>query len=368
MPCASRSPKRAWTPGPARSATTSCAATAGAKRLCPRSLWRVLKRRGFVAPQPQKRPRCSFIRSAAELPNERWQADTTHWALADGTDVEVLNFIDDHSRLCVASRAFLTTKAGDVVATFQAASKDLGTPASLLSDNGAIFTGESRGGRCAIETMRDALGVAYRHLRPYHPQTCGKVERFHQTLKRWLAKQKRPADLAQLQALLDRFREYYNNLRPHRAIGRRTPAEAYSARAKAFPKPPSRPLGTTALRQDRTDKAGKVTLRYQGRLRHIGVGRAYAGTKVQLDEPIASGWWERQTATGILASPASALRERVRRAEGRHRRARDRRAGGCRRGQRPHRRRAAPRPGMGRAAVGGPASARLPEGRAQVRF
>ena len=246
------------------------------------SIWRVLKRRGFIVPEPHKRPKGSYARFCAELPNECWQADTTHWAVADGTDVEVLNIIDDHSRLLVASQAFVTTKAADVVSTFEAAASELGLPASLLTDNGAIFTAESRGGRCAMETLLLALGVTYKHGRPYHPQTQGKVERFHQTLKRWLAKQGEPADLAALQALLDRFRAYYNQVRPHRAIGRRTPAEAFAAREKAGPNRPVLPAGHYRLRRDRLDSAGKVSLRYQSRLRHIGVGRAYAGTRVLL--------------------------------------------------------------------------------------
>ena len=98
------------------------------------TIWRVLHRRGFVVPQPQKRPRSSWRRFCAELPNECWQADTTHWALADGTDVEVLNVVDDHSRLLVASRAFVTTKAADVVETFHQAAASWGFPASMLTD------------------------------------------------------------------------------------------------------------------------------------------------------------------------------------------------------------------------------------------
>jgi transposase InsO family protein len=94
----------------------------------------------------------------AELSNECWQADTTHWSLSDGTDVEVLNIIDDRSRLLVASRASLTTKPADVVATFEAGGTEVGLPASLLTDNVAIFMAESRGGRCAIETLLLALG------------------------------------------------------------------------------------------------------------------------------------------------------------------------------------------------------------------
>ncbi|MGD0810255.1 MAG: integrase core domain-containing protein [Acidimicrobiales bacterium] len=242
----------------------------------------MLKRRGFITPQPQKRPRCSFVRFAAELPNEWWQADTAHWALADGTDVEVLNVIDDHSRFLVASVAFSSTRATDVAATFSAAGAALGWPASVLTDNGAIFTAQSRGGRGAVEGLLGSLGVVFKHGRPYHPQTQGKIERFHQTLKRWLAKQRRPDGLAALQFLLDRFRAYYNDVRPHRALNRRTPAQAYAARAKAFPKGPVLPAGHYRQRWDRVGTAGKVTLRYQGRLHHIGVGRAYAGAKVMM--------------------------------------------------------------------------------------
>jgi transposase InsO family protein len=247
------------------------------------TIWRILSRRGFVIPQPHKRPRSSWRRFQAELPNECWQADTTHWALADGTDVEILNVLDDHSRVLVASQAFLTTKAADVVATFYQGVERYGLPASMLTDNGAVFTAESRHGTCAIELELIGLGIAYKHSRPYHPQTCGKVERFHQTLKRWLAKQPPAATLAALQAQLDQFRTYYNTLRPHRALNRRTPAEAFAARTKATPKlAPLAIEGHHRVRRDRVDKAGRVTLRYRSRLLHIGIGRAHIGTRVLL--------------------------------------------------------------------------------------
>lgn len=247
------------------------------------TIWRVLCRRGFVTPQPHKRPKSSWRRFQAELPNECWQADTTHWGLADGRDVEILNVIDDHSRLLVASRAFGNAKAADVVETFHDAAAELGFPASMLTDNGAIFTAKSRNGACAIELELIALGVEYKHSRPYHPQTCGKVERFHQTLKKWLARQPRARTLAQLQDQLDRFRAYYNTVRPHRAIARRTPAEAFSARTKAKPRRVGIALPADfRVRRDRIDRTGKVTLRYRSRLLHLGVGRRYAGTRVLL--------------------------------------------------------------------------------------
>ncbi len=153
------------------------------------TIWRILRREGLVVPQPQKRPRCSLIRFEAELPNEMWQADITHWRLADEGHAEILNMIDDHSRLFLASRAFPTTKAADVVDVFHFAIDLHGAPASLLCDNGAVFTATPRGGKVLLQLEMERLGVIAKNSRPYHPQTCGKVERLHQTLKRYLERQ-----------------------------------------------------------------------------------------------------------------------------------------------------------------------------------
>jgi transposase InsO family protein len=246
------------------------------------TIWRILSRRGFVTPQPHKRPRSSFIRFEADLPNQRWQGDITHWALGTGADAEVCNWIDDHSRLLVGSSARGVYKAADVVATFHEAAGRHGYPASLLTDNGAVFTAGPRGGgRCAIEVECDALGIDLRHSRPYHPQTCGKVERFHQTLKRWLRRQPPVGTVEELQAQLDWFRDYYNTCRPHRALGRRTPSAAFAARPMDRPSRPGLVVPAHCrVRRDRVDANGKVTLRYHSRLHHIGLGRRHAGVRV----------------------------------------------------------------------------------------
>jgi transposase InsO family protein len=245
------------------------------------TIWRILSRRGFVTPQPQKRPRSSFVRFEAEMPNERWQADITHWKLAGGAEVEILNVIDDHSRFLVASDARAITKAADVVASFHRAAAAHGFPASMLTDNGAVFTAAPRKGRCAIELETAALGIRYVHSSPYHPQTCGKVERFHQTLKRWLAKQPRARTTQELQAELDRFAAYYNGTRPHRALQRRTPAEAFGARPKATPALPGLQIPSHyRVRKDRIDSCGKLTIRHNSRLHHVGLGRRFKGTRV----------------------------------------------------------------------------------------
>ena len=244
------------------------------------TIWRVLKARGFVTPQPHKRPKSSLLRFAAELPNECWQADVTHVAGADGAVFEVLNVIDDHSRLCVATRAFRITRSPDVVRTLHRAAVQWGYPATFLSDNGSIFTASKRGGVSDLEAELLALGIASKHGRPYHPQTQGKVERFHQTLKKYLAKQDPVAAPKQLQRQLESFATYYNEVRPHRAIGRRTPAVAFAARDRATPTGPIIDTTGFRVRRDKVDTSGTVTLRHRSRLHHIGVGRAYAGWRV----------------------------------------------------------------------------------------
>jgi transposase InsO family protein len=245
------------------------------------TIWRILSRQGLIVPEPHKRPRSSFKRFEAELPNEMWQADATHWLLADGSEVEILNLIDDHSRLVLASVSFSTIKAADVVQTFHEAAEAYGFPATWLSDNAAVFSGESRRGKVIIETELERLGIRCIHSTPYHPQTCGKVERFHQTLKRYLTKQAVPQSLTHLQLQLDVFRDYYNQQRPHRALGGSSPLAAFNSRLKAKPDP-SQPPTHFRVRKDKVDRFGRVTLRYLGRLRHIGLGLAYKNRPVRL--------------------------------------------------------------------------------------
>jgi transposase InsO family protein len=234
------------------------------------TIWRLLRANGLVVPQPQKRPRSSWIRFQAELPNEMWQADATHWQLADGSNVEILNLIDDHSRFCLASVAFRTVKAADVLETFSVAAETYGYPAKFLSDNAAVFSGSPRKGRVVLESELDRLGIVSSHSSPYHPQTCGKVERFHQTLKRFLRHQAAAQSLAYLQLQLDAFRNRYNQDRPHDATGGQTPLQAFEARLKAHPTLPAAAV-QYRVRRDRLDAGGKVTIRYLGRLRHIYV-------------------------------------------------------------------------------------------------
>ncbi|HEY5245815.1 MAG TPA: integrase core domain-containing protein [Acidimicrobiales bacterium] len=206
----------------------------------------------------------------------------THVEVADGVVLEVLNVIDDHSRLCVASRVFVSTRSPDVVRTLHRAAAQWGYPERFLSDNGAIFRASKAGPIGDLEAELVSLGIVSTHGRPYHPQTQGKVERFHQTMKKYLDAQDPAETKKQLQGQLDRFVTYYNADRPHRALGRRTPLEAFGARERAHPTGPRIDATGYRVRNDKVNKNGTVTLRYRGRLHHIGVGRPYAGWRVVL--------------------------------------------------------------------------------------
>ncbi len=247
------------------------------------TIWRVLRRRGFVVPQPHKKPRSSWIRFQAQLPNQCWQSDVTDWKLADGSSVQIVNFLDDYSRVLLASTAFSVATAPGVLELFRSTAHAWGLPAALLTDNGCVYTTWHRGGSNALQTELLSLGVEFKHSRPYHPQTCGKVERFHQTLKRYLTKQPAARTLSELQAQIDRFASYYNQMRPHRAIGRRTPESVYDGRDKARPAGPKLAIGSgVRVRYDRVDSGGKVTLRHRGKLYHIGVGAEHRHLRVTI--------------------------------------------------------------------------------------
>jgi transposase InsO family protein len=221
------------------------------------TIWRVLVRRGLVTPEPKKRPKSSLQRFVYARPNECWQSDWTGWFLGDSSPVAISGTLDDHSRYCAGLRA----EPGDgsaegVWQTMLAAIAECGIPQRSLTDNGLCYSGYRRGKAVAFEVNLRALGVVTICSSPYHPQTCGKIERFWQTLKKWLRKRPAPRTITQLQALLDEFRAYYNTRRPHRALAGATPAEAFTATAKA--RPAKRPLPAPVTASTATVHAGKV--------------------------------------------------------------------------------------------------------------
>jgi transposase InsO family protein len=256
------------------------------------SLSRYLTRAGLVVPDPAKRPRSSYIRFQADLPNECWQADFTHFRLTphdgcSGSDVEILSWLDDCSRYALSVTSHPRVTGPSVLATFRDAVRQFGVPQATLTDNGMVFTTRlsgGKGGRNAFEAELRRLDVRQKNSRPNHPTTCGKVERFQQTMLKWLRAQPRqPANLDQLQALIDLFAGLYNQQRPHRSLPRRaTPAAVYLSLPKAAPTASRELDHHHRVRRDVIDNQGKVTLRYGGPLYHIGVGRTHARTPVIL--------------------------------------------------------------------------------------
>ena len=166
-----------------------------------------------------------------------------------------------------------------MVATFCAAGEAHGWPAATLTDNAAVYTSRFTGGRNGFEYLLAYLGIRQKNGAPGHPQTQGKIERFQQTLERWLRQQPAARTLAELQAQLDTFRLACDEERPHRAIGRRTPGEAYRATPKALPAGP-RARGHLRLRYDIADKKGAITLRRAGWMHHLKIGAAHARRRV----------------------------------------------------------------------------------------
>jgi transposase InsO family protein len=153
---------------------------------------RILHAAGLVVANPKKRPRSSLHRFSADQPNECWQSDFTHWRLADGTDTEILNWLDDHARYLLLITAFARVTGENVVETFTSNVNNYGPPASTLTDNGSVYTSRFTGGRNAFEYLLHLLGIQQKNGRVNHPQTQGKIERFHQTLRNGSRSNRRP--------------------------------------------------------------------------------------------------------------------------------------------------------------------------------
>lgn len=229
------------------------------------TIWRILTRRGFITPEPKKAPKHAYRTFAAERANECWQLDDIEWELADGSIAHVITLIDDCTRLCPGLKAVETVNGEAAFDAFSSAAAQWGWPERFLSDNASAY-------RHTLAAALGTLGVDHRHGRAYHPQTQGKIERFHQTLQKWLLAQPRASSLKQLQAQLDFFTEIYNNQRPHRAIGRRTPSTVYQQTPKAGPA--SRPIGTRTTIHRVTVIGG---ICYINKRYSISVGAAYTG-------------------------------------------------------------------------------------------
>lgn len=241
------------------------------------TIWRILVRAGAVVAEPRKRPKAAWRRFEASAPNELWQVDFIDWPIATGM-VKIISFIDDHSRVALRVKAVAEATSEEAWAAFSEAAERWGLPLGQLSDNGLCFSGKLRGYEVGFEARLRSVGVRPKTSRPYHPQTCGKVERFQQTMKKWLRRQPLAADLAELQAQLDAFVDHYNHHRPHQGIGRLTPAQRWAATPPAINlgvalPGPARHVEAVVL------KGGLVEVRPW----RIGIGRRWEGHRARVD-------------------------------------------------------------------------------------
>jgi transposase InsO family protein/transposase-like protein len=214
---------------------------------------RILARHGLITPEPKKKPKSSYVRFEAEQPNETWQSDFTHYRLTrtDGrpsADVEIISWLDDHSRYALHVSAHARVTAPIVLTTFTQAADLHRYPASTLTDNGMVYTvrlaGHGRqGGKNSFEAELSRRHIVQKNSRPNHPTTCGKAERFQQTMKKWLRAQPlQPSTLADLETLLNQFCDEYNHRRPHRSLPHHAPRPPPTRPAR---RPPPAPTRTT---------------------------------------------------------------------------------------------------------------------------
>lgn len=242
-----------------------------------RTVHRVLVRAGLVESQPAKRPRSSFKRFEHPAPNACWQLDGTEWVLADGREACILRLTDDHSRLILASRAAPAENTVEAWALMETALVRHGRPVMLLSDGGSAFSSRrTTGGISVFEQRLRDQGINPVVSSPRHPQTCGKKERDWQPLKRWLAAHPPATTLPKLQSLLDAYDVLFNTERPHQGIDGATPAERYTASAKAVPAPG--PLAPPVSHTERQVRAsGRVDL---GNRFSVCLGHEWTGATV----------------------------------------------------------------------------------------
>jgi transposase InsO family protein len=244
-----------------------------------RTIHRVLHRRGVVAAAPEKRTRASYRRFEFPASNDCWQIDAFEQTLAGGEVVVVFEVLDDHSRLLIANLAWPSEDgagAGPVVAAGIAV---FGRPRLLLSDNSLAFSGARRGRQVQFEANLRALTIKPITSRPYHPRTCGKNERHHQTCRRWLSRRPAAATIEELQTQLDTYRDAYNTKRPHQGIAMSTPAARHHAGRRLLPPDNAEPgqhSASTTCTEHVVNARGQVRLAATG----IGLGSQWAGSKV----------------------------------------------------------------------------------------
>ncbi|MGP4020777.1 integrase core domain-containing protein [Saccharopolyspora sp. 5N708] len=254
---------------------------------------RILQRAGMLKTNPKKRPRASYRRFAYARPRDCYQIDAQEITLAGGDKAVVFEVLDDCTRCLVAIHAAPGETAEAAITAITAARDACGAPGIVLSDNGSAFTSRGRhpqAGPSQFTRTVTAWGSRLIHSSPYHPQTCGKVERHHQTFQQWLDHQPdQPVTVAELQVLAKEYRDHYNHQRRHSALGRITPAQAWQT-ADTIGGPTHPPAQTDAtVHHLKVQADGTINIGKQLRL-HIGRNHAHHTITIIRDHDRATAY------------------------------------------------------------------------------
>jgi transposase InsO family protein len=244
------------------------------------TIHRVLQRNSLVTPHTARRTVPAWRRFERYAPNDLWQIDGTQVNLTDGSPAWVIDILDDHARFAIGATATRRFTALAAWRAMETAITEHGAPRQLISDNGTQFI--SRDGHKPVHFQQRlaAMGIRQLSSRPAHPQTCGKLERYHRTFKDFYADHGPAASIDELQALCDRFRWHYNHQRPHQGLGQQMPAEVYQASPKVGPGDPRPRRRKTGPRTLLVSSAGNVHYRK----RKIGIGTPWHGQRVTVIE------------------------------------------------------------------------------------
>ena len=194
------------------------------------AIYRCLRRHGLIELRRRRKRREEFRRWERERPMQLWQMDVMGGVLLDeDTELKVVTGVDDHSRFCIAAGLVTRATSKAVCAVLSSSLHRYGIPDEILTDNGKVFTGRS--GPQPVEVLFDRIcrenGISHRHTAVRSPTTTGKIERFHQSLRREFLADRSFASTQQAQAELDAWVTDYNTARPHQALEMATPAERF---------------------------------------------------------------------------------------------------------------------------------------------
>ena len=204
----------------------------GVEMPCTKTVNNILNRYGCISKEESLKHK-AFTRFEKGLCNEMWQTDFKgEFKMQDGKYCFPLDIFDDHSRFVIRIKPSEST-ANLVIPTFREAFYEYGMPNSVLSDNGAQFAG-FRQGYTQFEKWLMNHNVLPIHGRIKHPQTQGKIERFHRAMNQEILKHYTPKDISDAERVFDEWRDCYNNERPHEALGMKCPSDIYIPSERAY--------------------------------------------------------------------------------------------------------------------------------------